>query len=119
MRHNFSEELLVKGNISFSIFYDPNFCSKQEVIKSLNLVSNNPAVHIYFDDGTFTVNDPFAPGAEPVRFVRKKIVTPPPFQAVQPQQKEAEIQQVEIPQSELKLKNADNNSTFKALEGLS
>jgi hypothetical protein len=119
MRHNFSEEMLVKANITFSIFYDPNVCNKQDAIKSLNLISTNPAVHIYFDDGTFTASDPFAPGMEPVRFVRKKIVAPPPFQVVAPQVKsEAEIEQVEIPQSELKLKNSDNNSTFKALEGL-
>lgn len=115
MRHNFSEELSVKANISFSIYYDPNVCTKEDAIKSLNLMSTNPACHIYFDEGSFTVSDPFA-AAPPVRFSRKKVNSPPPFQAVQPpKSQEPEIEQVPIPKNENKL----DGSTFKALENLS
>jgi hypothetical protein len=115
MRHNFSEELFVKGNISFTVFFDQGV-SKQDVIKSLHLISINPGVHVYFDEANFFAKDPFV-NVEPIKFTRKKVTYPPAFQAVPKTEEPAEPEiQVEIPDEKKPVQ--DNKSVFKALEGL-
>lgn len=119
MRHNFTEEMSVKGNISFSVFYDQTI-SKQDVIKSLHLISTNPGVHVYFDEANFFAKDPIVDVA-PLKFTRKKVAYPPPFQAVPKNSIQEEVQEpdnIEIKTEEDKLVDQDNTSTFKALEGL-
>lgn len=117
MRHNFSEEMTVKGNISFSVFYDPNV-SKQDVIKSLHLISTNPGVHVYFDEASFLAKDPFI-DVEPVKFTRKKVNHPPPFQAVpKASPQEENFIEEKIEEKQEPIQNLNNNSTFKALQGI-
>lgn len=115
MRHNFSEEMIVKGNVSFTVFYDSNV-SKQDVIKSLHLISTNPGVHVYFDEASFLAKDPLI-DTEQVRFTRKKVNYPPPFQAVPKVSKEEEnLIEEKIEEKQQPILN--NNTTFKALEGI-